>query len=210
MDAIILIGGGDQARVLLGILKKLNLYRVIGYTDLKNRGNIYGAKYLGSDKKLASVVAEYDQLNTVLAVGQTGLGTKRWELWSQLAGLRLRFPPVVSPDAIVNEGVTFGEASVIMDGAVVNCGATIGRGAIVNTNSTIEHDVTIADWVHIGPGTTVCGGSKIGRFSTVGAGATIIQGIKIVEGCMIGAGATVVKNLNRAGVYVGCPAHRIK
>ena len=210
MDAMALIGGGGHARVVLGILNKLNRYRVVGYTDEKNTGSLYGLTYLGNDGKLAVTAREHDPLNAVLAVGQVGLGTQRWKLWSQLAGVRLLFPAVISTDAIVNQGVNVGEAVVIMDGAVINCGATIGRGVIVNTNSTIEHDVSLADWVHVAPGATICGGSSIGRFSMVGAGATVIQGITIAEGCVIGAGATVVKDLTEAGVYAGCPARHIR
>jgi sugar O-acyltransferase (sialic acid O-acetyltransferase NeuD family) len=206
MDAIALIGGGGHARVVLSILNKLNRYRVIGYTDEKNAGALSGISHLGDDESLAAVAAENDPLNVALAVGQTGLGTQRWKLWSRLTGVRLLFPSVISPDAVVNEGVTFSEAVVVMDGTVINCGAVVGRGAIVNTNSTIEHDVLLGDWVHVAPGATICGGSEIGRFSMVGAGATIIQGVKIVEGCLIGAGATVVKDLKEAGVYAGCPA----
>ena len=44
----------------------------------------------------------------------------------------------------------------------------------------------------------------------IGAGATVIEGLKITAGCMVGAGATVVDDLMEPGVYVGCPARRIK
>ena len=169
-----------------------------------------GASYLGSDSELAALVVRPGKLNAVLALGQVGLGKPRYELWTRLHSITLSFPLIVSPDAIVNEGVSGGEGAVVMDGAVINSGATIGRGAIVNTNSTIEHDVVLADWVHVAPGATISGGVKVGRFSMIGAGATVIEGIKIVAGCIVGAGATVVHNLTERGVYVGSPARRIK
>ncbi len=190
MESIALVGGGGHAKVVLGILNKINRYRVVGYTDLKNTGYLSGITYLGDDHSLIAAAMELGSMNLVLAVGQTGLGTPRSELWSELGRLRFAFPAVVSPDAIINQGVAIGEAVVVMDGAVINGGATIGRGAIVNTNSTIEHDVSLGDWVHVAPGATVCGGARIGRLSMVGAGATIIPGIRIAEGCVIGAGAT--------------------
>lgn len=210
MDAIVVVGGGGHAKVVISILRKLERHRILGYTDLKDNGELLGVPYLGSDRELVALAGERKQLNVVLGVGQVGPGEPRYELWMRLHSPILFFPLIISPDAVVNEGVSGGEGAVVMDGAVVNSGATIGRGAIVNTNSTIEHDVMLADWVHVAPGATISGGVKIGRFSMIGAGATVIEGIKIGAGCTVGAGATVVRDLMEPGVYVGSPARRIK
>jgi UDP-perosamine 4-acetyltransferase len=211
VDEIVIVGGGGHARVVVSILRKLKLYSILGYTDVENHGPVLGIPYLGSDEKLAAQTAEPKKIvNVVLAIGQVGLGNARCELWTRLRSSFMTFPQIVSPDAIVNEGVSDGEGAVVMDGAVVNTGVSIGRGVIVNTNSTVEHDVQLEDWVHIAPGASISGGATIGRFSMIGAGATIIEGIKIAAGCMVGAGATVVHSLTEPGVYVGCPARRIK
>lgn len=204
-----MVGGGGHAKVVIGILRKLK-HRIAGYTDLMDNGVVGGAVYLGSDRELGALASGRKHLHVVVGVGQVGLGHPRYELWDGFRSLALSFPAVVSPDAVVNEGVSGGEGAVVMDGAVINTGASIGRGAIINTNSTIEHDVVLADWVHVAPGATISGGVSIGRFSMIGAGATVIEGVKIAADCMVGAGATVVKDLSEPGVYVGTPAHRIK
>jgi sugar O-acyltransferase (sialic acid O-acetyltransferase NeuD family) len=209
-DAIVVVGGGGHARVVISIVRKLKHHRILGYTDLKDNGALVGVPYFGSDRELTVLAVGRKKLNAVLAVGQVGLGKPRYELWTRLHSPALSFPLIVSPDAVVNEGVAGGEGAVVMDGAVINSGATIGRGAIVNTNSTIEHDVVLEDWVHVAPGATISGGVTVGRFSMIGAGATVIEGIKIVAECMVGAGATVVRDLTEPGVYVGSPARRIK
>lgn len=209
-EAIIVIGGGGHAKVVLCLLQKLNRFRVLGYTDLEDHGVIVGASYLGGDRSVAKLKVKQKKLHGVIAVGQVGVGESRRRLWTQMKAFSLDFPVIVSPDAVMNEDVTAGEATVVMDGAVINIGARIGLGAIVNTNSTIEHDVVIGDWVHVAPGATISGGATIGRFSMVGAGTTIIEGIHVAEGCLIGAGATVVRDLTEPGTYVGCPARRIK
>jgi sugar O-acyltransferase (sialic acid O-acetyltransferase NeuD family) len=210
MGIIVVVGGGGHAKVVISVLRKLNHYQILGYTDVNDNGRVLGIPYLGSDCELAALVSERKTFSAVLAVGQVGLGNSRYELWTRLKSPALTFPLIVSPGAIVNEGVTGGDGAVVMDGAVINCGATLGRGAIVNTNSTVEHDVVLSDWVHIAPGATIAGGVTVGRFSMIGAGATVIGGIKITAGCMVGAGATVVHDLTEPGVYVGCPARRIK
>jgi sugar O-acyltransferase (sialic acid O-acetyltransferase NeuD family) len=209
-DAIVVVGGGGHAKVVISILRKLKRHRILGYTDLKDNGAVAGVPYLGSDRDLIALAVGPKKLNAVLALGQVGLGEARYGLWTRLHWPALSFPLIVSPDASVNEGVSGGEGAVVMDGAVINTGATIGRGAIVNTNSTIEHDVMLDDWVHVAPGATISGGVTVGRFSMIGAGATVIEGIKIAAGCMVGAGATVVHDLREPGVYVGSPARRIK
>lgn len=209
-DAIVVIGGGGHAKVVISILGKLKRHRILGYIDLKDNGALLGLPCLGSDRELAALAVERNEVSAVLAVGQVGLGKQRHDLWKKLHSLALSFPLIVSPDAIVNEEVSGGEGAVVMDGAVINSGAKIGLGAIVNTNSTIEHDVVLEDWVHVAPGATISGGVTVGRFSMIGAGATIIEGKKIAAGCLVGAGATVVRDLKEAGVYVGSPARRIK
>jgi sugar O-acyltransferase (sialic acid O-acetyltransferase NeuD family) len=210
MDEIVVVGGGSHAKVVLSILRKLNHHCILGYTDLKDNGALLAASYLGSDGELAALTFGSRELKAVLALGQVGVGNSRYELWMRLNSLPLCFPFIVSPDAVVNEGVSGGEGAVVMDGAVINCGATVGRGAIVNTNSTVEHDVVLGDWVHVAPGATICGGVTVGSHSMIGAGATVIEGIQIATCCVVGAGATVVHDLTEHGVYVGNPARRIK
>lgn len=209
-NEIVVVGGGGHAKVVISVLRKLKLHRIVGYTDLTDNGTIMGVSYLGSDRELAALAAGPRKLTAVIALGQVGLGKRRYDLWSRLQSANLTFPSIVSPDAIVNEGVSGLEGVVVMDGAVINSGANVGRGAIVNTNSTVEHDVVLDDWVHVAPGATISGGVTVGRFSMIGAGATVIEGIKISAECMVGAGATVVRDLTEPGTYAGTPARRIR
>jgi sugar O-acyltransferase (sialic acid O-acetyltransferase NeuD family) len=210
MNRILVVGGGGHAKVVIGILRKLKEFEVIGYTDPNDHGPVAGAPYLGTDSDLMAYSDESAAVNVALGVGQIGLGVDRYTLWSRLQARRFRFPFIVSPHAVLNDGVTGGEASIVMDGAVLNWGAVLGDGVIVNTNCTIEHDVVLADWVHVAPGAVVSGGATVGRFTMIGAGATVIQNVAIAESCIVGAGATVVADLKDPGTYVGCPARRIR
>ncbi|MDY0274473.1 MAG: acyltransferase [Desulfomicrobium sp.] len=44
----------------------------------------------------------------------------------------------------------------------------------------------------------------------VGANSLILPGVEIGEGCAIGAATTILKDTKPWGVYIGCPAKRIK
>lgn len=210
MDAIVVVGGGGHAKVVISILHRLASYRILGYTDLKDNGSILGVSFLGSDSELGKLAVTQNGIRAALAVGQVRLGKTRHALWESLQSHALSFPRILAQGAIVSDSVSGGEGAIVMDGAVINAGASIGRGAIVNTNSTIDHDVVLEDWVHVAPGATVCGGVTVGRFSMIGAGATVIEGVKIAPECVIGAGATVIEDIHEGGVYVGSPVRRIR
>jgi sugar O-acyltransferase (sialic acid O-acetyltransferase NeuD family) len=208
-NELVVVGGGGHAKVVISIIRKLGKYRLLGYTDLMDRGTLLDAPYLGSDAALAPFAAKSPKLSLVLGLGQVGLGDLRRELWDRLRQYTLPIPPLISPDAVVNEGTSIGDGTAVFDGAVINTGAQIGRGAIVNTNSTIEHDVVLEDWVHVGPGTIISGDTRVGAHCMIGAGAVVIEGREIADGCLVGAGAIVIHDLKEPGVYVGCPARRL-
>jgi len=86
----------------------------------------------------------------------------------------------------------------------------IGANSIINTAAIIEHEVQVGKYCHIGPKAAVSGRCKIGDLVFVGVGATIKDYVTICSGVIIGAGAVVVKNITESGIYVGCPAKRIK
>ena len=118
MSEFIVIGGGGHARVVISILRKFKEHSILGYTDRTDRGTVMEAPYLGPDSSLSSMISEMRQPQAVLGVGQIGLGRTRQELWEKLVACKVHFPSVLSPDAIVNQSVTGGEAATVMDGAV--------------------------------------------------------------------------------------------
>jgi sugar O-acyltransferase (sialic acid O-acetyltransferase NeuD family) len=205
---VVVIGGGGHARVLVAVLHKLP-WRIVGYTDARDRGDLLGTPYLGDDSMLPAVLAAHHRCCAAVGVGK--IETSRWrsDLLQHIAALGFELPAVVSPDAVVNEHVRLGEGSVVFDGAVVNSGSDLGPGCIVNTHATVEHDCRAAENVHIASGATVCGGVSIGAHSVIGAGSTVIQSLSICAGCLVGAGAVVTGDLTAPGTYVGAPAERL-
>lgn len=91
-DAIVVVGGGGHARVVISIVRKLKHHRILGYTDLKDNGALVGVPYFGSDRELTVLAVGRKKLNAVLAVGQVGLGKPRYELWTRLHSPALSFP----------------------------------------------------------------------------------------------------------------------
>jgi sugar O-acyltransferase (sialic acid O-acetyltransferase NeuD family) len=120
------------------------------------------------------------------------------------------------PISILSKTSHIGSRATILQGVFVgnfvHIGpeSVIGPNSIINNGAVVEHEVQIGAYCHVGPNATISGRSKLGDFVFVGAGATIIDSINICSDVMIGAGSVVVKNISEPGVYVGCPAKKIK
>ncbi len=209
MEKILIIGGGGHAKVIISILKKLNLYDIMGYTDLENKGEILGVPYLGNDESLNSLFSN-GVINAVIGLGQIKSSALRRKIVDICKHIGFNLPTIVSPNAIINEDVDIGNGTVVMDGVTINSGSTIGECSIINTNASIDHDCTIGDFTHIAPGVTLSGEVNVGNDVLIGTGSNIIQQINITDKTIISAGSTVLKSINKKGVYRGNPANLIK
>ena len=209
LDRIVVIGGGGHAKVLISIIKKNNDYEILGYTDIVDHGKILNVNYLGSDSILEKIFNKGECKYAALGIGQINATSIRPKIIKYVTSLGFKFPPIISPNSILNEDVVIGEGTVIFDGVIINSGTKTGKYNIINTSVVIDHDCEIGNFIHIASGANLCGGVKIGNNSMIGAGATILQYKKIVNNCMIGAGAVVVHNCDESGLYRGIPSKKI-
>jgi len=210
MNKICVIGGGGHAKVVISILKKINKYEIIGYTDKKNRGEILQIRYLGTDTIMKNLIRENPDLAAIIGLGNIKLNKTRELLFEKLENFGFELPSIISPFAIINEDVLVGKGTLICDGVIVNSGTRIGKGVILNTSCSVDHDCKIGDFVHIAPGVTLSGGVSIGNNSLIGTGASVIQYKNICEDILIGAGTVVLDNIMEPGIYVGNPARKVK
>lgn len=204
-EKIVVIGGGGHAKVVISILKKLNAYEIVGFTELEKKTSILGVEYLGTDEILQDLF--YDGIkNAVIGLGQIKTSEIRRKIVKIAEEIGFKFPSILSPDSIVNEEVKIGAGTIVMDGVIINSGTEIGNFSIINTNCSIDHDCNIGDFTHIAPGVTLSGEVKIGNNVLVGTGANVIQQIFITDLSIISAGSSVQKSITQKGIYRGIPA----
>lgn len=209
MDKIIIVGGGGHAKVVISILKRLNNFEIVGYTDTKDNGPVLDIPYLGPDQ----VLEEYKLKGvrkTAMGIGQLKDHRLRMKSAGYAENLGYKFPAIVAPTAIINEDVEIERGTVIMDSVVINPGVKIGAFCIINTKASVDHDCQIGQYVHIAPGVTMSGSVKVGDFTLIGTGASVIQEVTIEESCIIGAGAAVMRNCQAGRTYIGNPAGRLR
>lgn len=186
-EKIVVIGGGGHAKVLISILKKIDKYNIVGYSDIIDKGLILNVPYVGTDDILKNLYKLKKVRLAAVGIGQIKNIELRKAVIEKISTIGFQFPAIISPKSIINEDVMISEGAVVMDGALLQPGVTIGRYSIINTGSKIDHDCKIGDYVHIAPGVTVCGNVKIGHYSFIGAGSTIVNNVVIKDNQFIKA-----------------------
>lgn len=206
---ILVIGGGGHAKSVISVIKKSAQFKIIGYVDVQDQGEILGVAWIGTDEDRVAIYNQY-HCCAVVGIGSTDISDQRCKIVKKFTASGFAFPVIISPTAVVNEDVKIGQATVLFDGVIINAGTHIGQGCILNTGSIIDHDCTIGDFVHIAPGVVLSGGVQIGDHCLLGTGSKVIQCRSIGSDCLIGAGAVVVENIKSSGTYLGVPAQRKK
>jgi UDP-perosamine 4-acetyltransferase len=192
---VILLGSGGHARVLLDMLRRLDV-ELLGLAD-PNRlaGSEYlGVNILGDDSAIWAYPA--DSVELVNGIGSlprdAGL---RAALFEKCRAQGYRFRTLIDPRAFTATDVVLAEGVQLMAGAIIQSGTEIAENCIINSGAIVEHDCRIGCDVHIAPGAVLSGGVELGDKVHVGTGATIIQGIRIGSGSVIGAGSVVTRDV---------------
>lgn len=196
---IVIIGAGEQGRVILEYLGNFPKYRVIGFLDDNQRGNICGLPILGGIKK-AKFNGDYSY---IAALGDNHL---RAEIIEKLKKEQIELISIIHPTAIVSKTAGIGKGVIIGVGAVICNNVKIGDGVIVDTGSIIEHDSILEDYANISPGSVLVSGNHIGEYTWIGAHATVNEDVKIGKNCIIGACSLVSKEVADNSLAFGVPA----
>lgn len=206
---IVIVGGGEFAHLIIDIIKKLDKYEILGYTDLVDKGTILGIKYLGTDEVLKEIRNEHKDCNAVVAVGLIKISYVRNRVYEMLKGLGFGLPSIISKNAILQEGVTIGDGTCVLDNALINAGTEIGKCCIIGPGAIVEHHCTVGDFVTFATGSIFAAGSTIGDNSILSIGAIVVSHKNICSNCFIGAGSVAINHISTEGTYYGVPARKI-
>jgi sugar O-acyltransferase (sialic acid O-acetyltransferase NeuD family) len=209
-QAVIVIGAGGHARVLLDTLARCGVM-VAGLTDAdpaKHGKLLVGVRILGAD----SILEKHRPGSTILvnAMGSTESMTTRQAIFERLKAAGYGFLAVTHPSAVIAPDAVLGEGVQVMAGAIIQPGAKIGANSILNTGAQVDHDCVIGAHVHLAPGATLSGTVAVGDGTHVGTGATIVQGLRVGRGCLVAAGSVVTKDVADGERVAGVPARRIR
>jgi len=210
-ERLLMIGASGHAHALLGLLRRLGAYTVVGLIDDTRPagGLVFGLPVLGGVVDVARLCAAYDLNQAVLAVGDNG---RRQQLVARLQRSvpALQWPVLVDPTAVVDQPSRLGAGSVVMALAHVGPGASLGPGCLLNTRSSLDHDGCMAAYASLAPGVHCGGQVHLGERTAVGLGASLLQRVSIGADTVVGAGAVVLRSLPAGVVAHGVPARVVR
>jgi len=185
-----LIGGGGFSKEIAEVAQ------LCGYTveaTYSSQPSAQVGTYRGYLDELLADRAEF--AGVALAVGGVSRAAiqARAEIIAWLDRHALPCPPLVSPHAIVSQGVVLGAGAFVAHGVIVNVDARLGRFCVLNTGVIIGHDTRIGDNTTISPAAFVAGRCTIGADGLVGPLAKVLQGLTIGERAIVGMGCTVLR-----------------
>ncbi len=205
-DAVVFVGGGGHASVLLDALAGRAELKLVGYVaPVPGRLSELGIPYLGTDEERFRLFEQGVRL-AVLGVAGSGGNDVRQPVFETWRHAGFEFVDVVHERATVSASVSRGSGLQCMAGAVINAGVALGTNVIVNSNATVEHDCVIGDHAHVAPGATLCAGVVVGAGAFVGAGAVVVPGVQVGAWAMVGAGSVVIRAVPEGGRVAGVPA----
>jgi sugar O-acyltransferase (sialic acid O-acetyltransferase NeuD family) len=206
---VIVISAGGHARVLISVLKTLNI-TILGITEAapdRVDDKIKGLSIIGGDDKILDYLP--DTVALVNGIGSIATTVKRKAIYVKFKNAGYSFANVIHPSAMIMDDVQLGEGVQIMAGAIVQPGCVIGDNSIINTGAIVDHDCMIGEHVHVAPGAVLSGGVHIGAMTHIGTSAAVIQGVQIGQAAVIGAGSVVVNNILPGIKVVGVPAREM-
>lgn len=201
---IILLGGGDHAKVLIHMLLGTRR-QILGYTDPdESRLPILDVKRLGDDE----VIFKYrpEEVRLVNGIGSVSSTALREKTYDRFNGKGYFFASVMHPSATIASDVRLSDGVQIMAGAILQPGSSVGANAIVNTGAIIDHDCVVGTHAHIAPGVVLSGSVRVGSGAHIGTGACVIQKVSIGARSVVGAGAVVINDVPFSVTVVGVPA----
>jgi sugar O-acyltransferase (sialic acid O-acetyltransferase NeuD family) len=207
-DPFVIIGCGGHSLSIIAMVNESLENKVIGYTDLVNKGTVLGVSYLGSEELLDPL----KHSNLLMGISYTNSPkdrSLRFNLTTSLENRGFCFPFFSSKSSIIADDIILKKGTLVFNGAIINTSSEIGEHAVINTGSVVEHGCRIGNQFFLGPRAVVCGDVQIGNNVFIGAGSVLKDSISVCDDVIIGMSSVVTKNITEPGVYIGNPAKKL-
>jgi acetyltransferase EpsM len=202
---LILIGGGEHARVVAEAAAAMGGMELVGFVDPEPCDETVrrlGVRRLGDD----SALRQHPGAWGVIAIAGLGSLVARRRIVERLSPALEGWATIIHPRAWVSPTAGVEHGAVIMAGAVIQTGARVGAHCVVNSGAIVEHDVELGAFSHAAPAAVLGGGARVGEGTYLGMGAAVRDHVTIGAEALIGMGAVVVTDVAPGCRVLGVPA----
>jgi acetyltransferase EpsM len=207
MEKLVIVGGGELARVVIEAARAQGGWDIRGFVDpepCEETVRRLGIRRLGDDLALTSLTDEA----LVLGIGAVKVSPVRERVVAKINATD-RWATVIHPFTSVSPTARIAPGVVVLAGAVICSGADISEHAIINLGSKIDHDVHVGRFVHVAPQAALGGGSRVEDHAYIGMGAIIRDHVTVSAGTLVGMGAVVTEQFPPGSTLLGIPARRV-
>jgi sugar O-acyltransferase (sialic acid O-acetyltransferase NeuD family) len=210
MRNLYIIGAGGFGKEVLWLAERINesksTWNICGFID--DNESLWGKKI--DDYLVCGGLDYLKNCPGAFVACAVGNAKTRKMIVEKISDYNIEFATLIDPSVIMSKRVSVGVGTIICAGTIITVDVTIGNHVIINLDCTLGHDDIIGDYVTMYPSVNVSGCCTVGSCVEFGTGMQILQGLSVADNTIVGASACVVKNIDKAGVYVGAPAKRIK
>lgn len=181
MQRLLVIGAGGFGRSVAEAALAAG-HTLAGFADdrFPDLAPIWGYPILSKASDLSALEGRFE--TAIVAVGDNA---RRMALSAAARRIGLRLVNVVHPRAIVSPSAVLGEGITLMAGAIVGCEARVGDGALVNAGAIVDHHAEVGAFAHLGVGACLPGGASLGASAWLKEGGCLQPGQRTEDGVVI-------------------------
>ncbi|MBA9065705.1 sugar O-acyltransferase (sialic acid O-acetyltransferase NeuD family) [Methylobacterium fujisawaense] len=187
-----LIGGGGFAKEVAEIAR-LNGFAVQSVYSTQEQTQV--APWRGYLDELLADRDQYDGVAIAIGGVSRQVINARADIIAWLFKHEFACPPLISPHAIVCDGVTIEPGAFVAHGVILNVDAHLSAFCMLNSAAIVGHDARIGRNATVSPGAFVGGKCSVGSGTLIGPLAKVLQGLRIGENATIGMGCNVMRDV---------------
>ena len=207
MKKLIIIGNGDQSRVIQNIIlkqKKFKLFYFVKTNNFKRKKDNFlpRIKEIKFDHDFKNKINKYyfvcSITNNYKRSKIINIMNKRYK--------NIKWASIICSSSDVSKFSKINEGSIIGENVYIGPETIIGKHCFINNNSKIEHHNNFENYASTAPNVKTGGNVKIGEFSYIGLGSIIIHNIKLNKNVVVGAKSLILNDCKSNSTYFGSPA----
>ena len=203
MKKLAIIGNGTYANMMKIYIDMTSFGKVLSY--VADKEFIYESELDGieviSFEELFERFSE-KEITLIMGIGYTQMGNVRKKIFEQCKARGYKFENYIHPTAIIAPDARIGEGNNILEAAIIEAGVTIGNANLFYGGVIIGHDSSIGDYNTFSVKAVTAGFVTVKNNCFFGVASALKNDIIIHDYVLVGAMACGYKDMEEHSVVV--------